>query len=82
MRVIIDLFAAFDDVEHIDADLTYTVVDNTNPGLFRSVTIDPVADRLPEGSCRAHGLRETLLLELVFPGRLSTRSHRSDEGLG
>ncbi|NOQ42179.1 MAG: polysaccharide deacetylase, partial [Desulfuromusa sp.] len=36
----INLFAAFADNEDADSALTYTVVDNTNSGLFNSTTID------------------------------------------
>ncbi|MEM1070116.1 MAG: dockerin type I domain-containing protein [Planctomycetota bacterium] len=43
---IIDLFAAFDDFEDSDSQLTYSVEQNTNPTLFDSVTIDPLAGTL------------------------------------
>src|SRR5690606_13112737 len=36
----VDLFAAFDDVEDDDKDLTFQVVKNTNRSLFASTTID------------------------------------------
>ncbi len=39
----IDLFAAFDDTEDTDAQLSYAVVDNTNPGLLDSAVIDATA---------------------------------------
>ena len=39
-RTTIDLFAAFDDLEDADEDLTYTIAENTNPGLFASISID------------------------------------------
>ncbi|MDN5211424.1 Ig-like domain-containing protein [Fulvivirgaceae bacterium BMA12] len=45
-NTVINLFAAFDDLEDADADLTYTVVQNTLPGLFSSVDIDNVAGTL------------------------------------
>ncbi len=38
----IDLFAAFDDTEDADAALTYTIEQNTNPGLFAATPINPV----------------------------------------
>lgn len=44
--VAVDLFAAFDDVEDNDADLGYAIVGNTNPGLFDTLNIDPVAGTL------------------------------------
>ena len=43
---VINLFAAFDDAEDIDADLTFIVTNNTNAGLFTSTTIDGVAGTL------------------------------------
>jgi uncharacterized repeat protein (TIGR01451 family) len=43
---VIDLFAAFDDVEDADDALTYTVQTNTNPGLFDATPIDGVAGTL------------------------------------
>ena len=36
----IDLFAAFDDVDSADADLSYTIVLNTNPALFAATPIN------------------------------------------
>ncbi|MCP4378307.1 MAG: LEPR-XLL domain-containing protein, partial [bacterium] len=36
---VIDLGAAFDDIENTDAELTYTVTTNTNPSLFSSTDI-------------------------------------------
>ncbi len=35
----IDLYAAFDDAEDADADLTYAITGNTNPTLFSNVSI-------------------------------------------
>ena len=43
---VVDLFAAFADVEDLDPTLTYTITNNTNPGLFTSTTIDGVAGSL------------------------------------
>ena len=43
---VVDLFAAFADVEDLDPALTYTITGNTNPGLFTSTTIDGVAGSL------------------------------------
>ncbi len=43
---VVDLFAAFSDVEDLDPTLTYTITNNTNPGLFASTTIDGVAGSL------------------------------------
>ena len=37
---IIDLFSAFEDVENVDSDLTYTIEGNSNPGLFSNLSID------------------------------------------
>ena len=45
-NTIIDLFAAFEDAEDLDADLTYTIQSNSNAGLFTSVSIDDVAGML------------------------------------
>jgi subtilisin-like proprotein convertase family protein len=42
---VIDLFAAFDDTNDSDADLTYTVQDNTNPSLV-GTSIDDTAGTL------------------------------------
>ncbi|MDH3584431.1 MAG: cadherin-like domain-containing protein, partial [Phycisphaerae bacterium] len=43
---LINLFAAFDDVEDADAAMGYSVVTNTDPSLFVSVVIDPGAGTL------------------------------------
>ncbi len=43
---VIDLFAAFDDIEDADAALTYSITGNTNVGLFTATTIDGVAGTL------------------------------------
>ncbi len=43
---VVDLFAAFNDSEDSDANLTYSVVGNTNPALFASLAIDGVAGTL------------------------------------
>jgi hypothetical protein len=43
---VIDLFAAFADVEDLDSALTYTITNNTNPGLFTTIPIDDVAGTL------------------------------------
>ncbi len=56
---VISLFAAFDDAQDDDADLTYTIPNNTNAGLFDATTIDPVAgtltlDYTPDGSGTAN----------------------------
>jgi large repetitive protein len=47
-NLLIDLFAAFEDVETPDASLTYTIVTNNFPVLFANGTpaIDPVAGKL------------------------------------
>ena len=45
-NTVVDLFAAFDDVEDLDTALTYSITNNTNPGLFTSTTIDGVAGSL------------------------------------
>ncbi len=37
----IDLNASFEDAEHLDNELTYTVTSNTNPTLITSAMIDP-----------------------------------------
>lgn len=43
---VVDLFAAFDDVEDADAALSYEVTQNSNPDLFSSVEIDQLAGTL------------------------------------
>ncbi len=43
---VIDLFAAFADVEDAATALTYTMQNNTNPGLFTATTIDGTAGTL------------------------------------
>jgi len=43
---VIDLFPVFADIEDADAALTFSVADNTNPALFASTDIDPVAGTL------------------------------------
>ncbi|MCH2172094.1 DUF4347 domain-containing protein, partial [Myxococcota bacterium] len=45
-NTVIDLFAAFDDIEDADEDLTYTVTSNSNPDLFDSVSVDGSAGTL------------------------------------
>jgi hypothetical protein len=46
LDTVIDLFSAFDDVENLDVDLTYTIQSNSNPALFTSTSIDTVAGTL------------------------------------
>ncbi len=43
---VIDLFAAFDDLEDADSELTYTIVGNTDPSLFSQVVVDEEAGTL------------------------------------
>jgi hypothetical protein len=43
---VVDLFAAFADVEDLDSAMTYTITNNTNPALFTSTNIDGVAGSL------------------------------------
>lgn len=39
-QTVIDLFAAFDDMEDADEDLRFELAENTNPDLFSSITVD------------------------------------------
>lgn len=39
-KTVIDLFAAFDDKEDADRQLTYSITQNTNPELFSAIQID------------------------------------------
>jgi len=43
---VLDLFAAFDDFEDPDTDLTYTLENNSNPSLFTATAIDGVLGTL------------------------------------
>jgi predicted secreted Zn-dependent protease len=45
-NTIIDLFAAFDDLEDPDPAMTYTVVGNTNPALFSATAVNGAAGTL------------------------------------
>ncbi|MGB7324456.1 MAG: VCBS domain-containing protein [Rubripirellula sp.] len=45
-NTVIDLAAAFADEEHTDAQLTYSVIGNTNAALFTSVSLNNAADTL------------------------------------
>ena len=45
-NTLVDLWAAFQDAEDQDADLTYTVTENTNAALFRAVSVDAATGRL------------------------------------
>ena len=45
-NTVIDLADAFADLEHSDAQLTYTIVGNTNTAIFASVILDNTADTL------------------------------------
>ncbi|MFO0911534.1 MAG: Ig-like domain-containing protein [Pirellulales bacterium] len=45
-KVVIDLFAAFQDQEDADSQMTYKVYSNSNPNLFKSSVIDTVAGTL------------------------------------
>ena len=42
----IDLHAAFDDVDNLDSELTYSIVGNTNVGLFSSAAVNAVTGEL------------------------------------
>jgi hypothetical protein len=46
---VIDLFAAFADMEDADTSLIYAIVANTNPGLFSATTMDGIAGTLSLG---------------------------------
>ena len=46
---VIDLFAAFADAEDLDADLTYTIENNTNPTLLDTTAIDGALGTLTLG---------------------------------
>jgi VCBS repeat-containing protein len=46
MNSVINLAASFDDVEDADPTLAFSILSNTNPGLFDSVVIDAVAGTL------------------------------------
>ncbi|MEA1952574.1 MAG: PKD domain-containing protein, partial [Planctomycetota bacterium] len=43
---VINLFSAFEDDRDADAELTYSIIENTNPGLFDATTIDALAGTL------------------------------------
>lgn len=77
-RTIIDLFAAFDDIEDRDEDLTYEILENTNESLFSSVVFD-----LEHGLLileHAEGVTGTseLTLQATDTGRLSVGAGTSD----
>ena len=46
---LIDVFSAFSDAEDPDLAMTYTLVNNTNPGLFSATTIDVITGTLRLG---------------------------------
>ena len=46
---LIDVFSAFADTEDPDQAMTYTLVNNTNPGLFSATTIDVITGTLRLG---------------------------------
>ena len=46
---VIDLFAAFADVEDLDTDLVYSIENNTNAALFTATTLDGTAGTLTLG---------------------------------
>ena len=45
-NTVIDLYAAFNDVEDTDADLAYLLYSNSNASLFSAVTIDDITGKL------------------------------------
>lgn len=45
-NTVIDLFQAFDDFEDSDADLTYSIINNTDAALFSNITLDGAAGTL------------------------------------
>ena len=45
-NTIINLYSVFDDVEDADSQLTYQIVQNTNPALFQTAAINPLTGRL------------------------------------
>ena len=55
-NTVIDLFAAFADTEDADASLTYTIISNSNPGLFSATTVNGTAGTLTlDYAPNAHG---------------------------
>jgi len=76
---VIDLYAAFEDVDNADSELDYQVVDNTNPALFSAVTIDPESGELAlEYAPDAFGAAE-LTVRATDPGGLWVESVLSVE---
>ncbi|MEZ5305138.1 MAG: tandem-95 repeat protein [Verrucomicrobiales bacterium] len=66
----VDLFAAFADVDHADADLTFTVEANSDPALFGSVLIDPAAGTLALAFARDQNGASTLTVRAADPDGL------------
>ena len=55
-NTVIDLFAAFADTEDADASLTYTIIANSNPGLFSVTAVNGAAGTLTlDYAANAHG---------------------------
>ncbi len=68
---LVDLFAAFGDLEDADGDLTLLVTGNTNPALFSTLLIDPVTGMLTlDYAANANGT-STLTVQATDSGGLS-----------
>ncbi len=68
---LVDLFAAFGDLEDADGDLTLLVTGNTNPALFSTLLIDPATGLLTlDYAANANGTA-TLTVQATDTGGLS-----------
>ncbi|MCA9170206.1 MAG: hypothetical protein KDB23_21160, partial [Planctomycetales bacterium] len=68
---VIDLFAAFDDVEDADEDLTYRIAHNSNPELFSSIDFDLINGKLILHHAAGHTGTAELTIEATDTGNLS-----------
>jgi len=64
----VNLWSAFDDLDNSDAELSFQVVANTNPGLFSGVAIDPTTGLLTlDYAPRAFGMGD-ITVRATDPG--------------
>ncbi|MEZ4701930.1 MAG: Ig-like domain-containing protein [Rhodothermales bacterium] len=69
-NTVIDLFAAFDDPDNPDSELTFSVISNTNTSLFSAVAIDQTSGTLTLDYAADLNGAATLTVRATDPGGL------------
>lgn len=71
---LVSLFAAFDDPDDSDSDLTFSIIQNTNPALFDGLSTDPATGNLSINYADDANGTATLTVEAMDPGGLTAQT--------